>query len=112
MGRIVQLQQQQASQASEPTLQEMIAQVLTIARRRTGLGPGEFADRINEHAARSAKKGRRKPGLGPTAILAYEAAEALPLTDHYFTAIWVAGFPVRETLMRYITSDGDAATSA
>jgi|SRR5215472_1398749 len=104
MGRLVAL----PSSSEDPdttSIDFLVQQVMREARRRTGLGPGEFADAINERSA-------RHPGLGPTAILAYESGDAIPLVDVYFGAIGVAGFPVRDALRRFLGTDGDAATTA
>ena len=113
MGRIVQLQQQQSSLPPPGvTLQELIRDVLRKARRRTGLDEGTFADRVNLYMAENACPRRRQPGLGPTAIKAYELGDALPVVDVYFAMIHLAGFPVEDALRRFLSSDGDAATSA
>src|SRR5262249_30176833 len=76
-------------------IEDLIAQVMGEARRRTGMNRAQFAHAINRTVDRNA-------GLLDTIIEAYEDGAAIPVADVYHGALALAGLDVRDLLTRFL----------
>jgi len=90
MGRIL-----RAKFSRGDRIEDLIAQVMGEARRRTGMNRAQFARAINQTVDRN-------PGLLDTSIEAYEDGAAIPIADVYHGALALAGVNVRDLLSRFI----------
>jgi len=90
MGRIL-----RAKFSRGDRIEDLIAQVMGEARRRTGMNRAQFARAINQTVDQN-------PGLRDTSIEAYEDGAAIPIADVYHGALALAGLDVRDLLTRFL----------
>jgi len=83
------------------TIEDVLGEVMTEARRRAGMTPAEFAEALNE-------RGPRRLGLMDTTVEAYEAGRVPPPGDVLCRSMELSGHDVVAALLAWIRGTSQA----